>query len=163
VVHLTLCQSLIELLSVDFAGIGCRGHLAFKLAPGVFLVLGVFAIAPHDFGFGCGDTPAVIHTRPINQGTLFQIRPGKSSVFVTYVVKLARPLHRANSHASGIDPSTAAHRSSAPAKPPATRAPASTGQDLHPRAERVAIAVNGIAEHSNEALGLRRLTIQGSS
>lgn len=42
-----LCQSLIELLSVDFAGIGCRGHLAFKPAPGIFLFLGVFAIARH--------------------------------------------------------------------------------------------------------------------
>jgi hypothetical protein len=79
VVHVTLCQSLIELLSVDFAGIGCRGHLAFKPAPGVFLFLGVFAIAPHDFGFGCGGTPALIHPHPqrINQDTLFQLQPSK--------------------------------------------------------------------------------------
>ena len=76
---MTLCQSLIELLSVDFAGIGCRGHLAFEPAPGIFLFLGVFAIAPHDFGFGCGGTPALIHPHPqrINQDTLFQLQPSK--------------------------------------------------------------------------------------
>jgi hypothetical protein len=71
VVHLTLRQRFVELLPVGFAGIGYRGHLAFKLASGTFLPLGILAVSPLEFSPSFSDTPALIAHRRNEQGTPF--------------------------------------------------------------------------------------------